>query len=100
MATKLFKALKRQLFESWWVILFTLLCFFCYEQGVKMRNIQFQVLSKQLQEFQQEKQNALALQSELNAQIQSQEDTEWIELLLLRELGVVPEGQKKVFFTN
>lgn len=100
MVTRLVYTLKQQFFDSWWVYFFALLCFICYEQGGKRRNIQFQTLSKQLQELQQEKQNALVLQTELTAQILSQKDDDWVELLLIRELGVVPEGQKKVYFTK
>jgi hypothetical protein len=40
-----------------------------------------------------EKQNAL-----LVLQIQSSSDPAWIELVLKRELGLIPEGQTKVVF--
>lgn len=35
---------------------------------------------------------------ELALQIQSQKDPEWIEMVLKKRLGVVPEGQMKVYF--
>ncbi len=46
----------------------------------------------------QEKQALLEIQEELKLQIQSQNDPEWIQLTLMKEIGVVPEGQVKVYF--
>jgi hypothetical protein len=47
-----------------------------------------------------EKEKLLACQErdELALQIASQNDPVWVELVLLRELGVVPEGYIKVHF--
>lgn len=98
MITQFFTTLKSQLFASWWVFFFALLCFICYEQGIKIRNEQYTVLSKQLHGIKNEKRNALLLQTELLAQVQSQNDSSWIEFLLMKELGVVPEGHKKIYF--
>lgn len=100
MAAQFFSTVKDQLFGSWWVFFFALLCFICYEQGIKIRNEQYHAFSKQLQELQSEKQRVLALQAELSAQIQSQNDSEWIEFILMKELGVVPEGHKKIYFVK
>lgn len=98
--TQLLSTIKKQLLNSWWVFFFALLCFICYEQGIKRQNIQFQALKKQLSELQHEKETALSLHTELSAQILSQQDRDWIELTLMKELGVIPEGQKKVFFSE
>jgi hypothetical protein len=40
----------------------------------------------------QEQQNALALQ------LKSQSDPAWVEMVLIRELGLLPEGQRLVLF--
>ncbi|MBA3237599.1 MAG: hypothetical protein H0T62_04520 [Parachlamydiaceae bacterium] len=98
--TRLLFSAKKQLLNSWWVFFFALLCFICYEQGIKRQNIQFQTLMKQLKELQHEKATAMSLHTELSAQILSQTDLDWIELTLMKELGVVPEGQRKVFFNE
>lgn len=98
MAAKFLSSFKVELLKSWWVLFFTLLCFVFYEREVKEWNIQHLALSKQLLELQKDKQQALAQQIELRNQVQSQESPEWIELLLMRELGVVPEGSKKIYF--
>jgi hypothetical protein len=96
----LFFLLKKHLFDSWWVFFFALLCFICYEQGVKAWKTQHKILSFRLNELQNEYEVALRRKTELKEQIQSQNDPEWIELVLMNKLGLVPEGQKKVIFTE
>ena len=51
-----------------------------------------------LYELQQQKTHALQHQQQLLLQIHSQSDPKWIEMLLKRELGMVQEGQVKVYF--
>ncbi|MBA3603439.1 MAG: hypothetical protein H0W50_07315 [Parachlamydiaceae bacterium] len=92
--------MKKQLLDSWWVLFFALLCFICYEQGIKVWSYQFNSLNAQLHELQSAKTKALLQHDMLLAQVESQNDIDWIELTLMRELGMVPEGQKKVFFTK
>ena len=84
--------------RSWWVIAFVFGCSILYEQGLKERNHLYQQLTDHLRVLQQEKQYALELQENLKLQIKSQSDLEWIELTLMKGLGLVPEGQKKVYF--
>jgi hypothetical protein len=84
--------------RSWWVIAFALVCTMFYEQGVKERNLFYQQLTQKLTNLQQEKQAALQKQKNLQLQINSQSDLAWIELTLMKGLGVVPEGQQKVYF--
>ncbi|KIC72515.1 hypothetical protein [Candidatus Protochlamydia amoebophila] len=84
--------------RSWWVIAFLLLCAILYESGLKKKNHDFLLLNKQLIILQNEKQKALQKQQDLKWQINSQSDLAWIELTLMKGLGLVPEGKKKVFF--
>jgi hypothetical protein len=44
------------------------------------------------------KREAIFQRDDLLLQIESQNDPEWIEMVLKTRLGVVPEGQKKVYF--
>lgn len=37
-------------------------------------------------------------QIDLARQVNSQNDPAWIEIVLKKELGLVPEGQKKIYF--
>lgn len=84
--------------KSWWVIAFLLLCVIFYEQGLKQREVLYKQLTDQWIVLQKEKQEALLHQQNLRLQINSQSDAAWIELTLMRELGLVPEGQQKVYF--
>ncbi len=84
--------------RSWWVIAFVALCGVLYLHGVRQKNITYQEMDGRLQILQIEKAFALAEQEELLLQIQSQSDPAWVEMVLKRNLGLVPEGQTKVYF--
>jgi hypothetical protein len=86
------------LHRSWWVIAFVALCGVLYIQGVRQKNITFQEMTGRLQTLELEKALALAEHEELLLQIQSQSDPAWIEMVLKRNLGLVPQGQTKVYF--
>ncbi len=84
--------------RSWWVIAFVFACAIFYEQGLKERDTLYQQLTDQCLSLQKEKQEALHHQQNLQLQINSQSDLAWVELTLMKGLGLVPEGQKKVYF--
>ena len=86
------------LVKSWWVYLFILFCYMLYEQGLRTRNRDFDKLSVQLEMLQKEKKELLAKQEELLLQINSQSDPAWVELTLMKGLGLVPEGATKFYF--
>jgi hypothetical protein len=94
----LFKLFDMLVIRSWWVILFTLLCFMLFEQAVKKRDREYHKLLTHLTELQIEKENAHKRHEALILQINSESDPAWIELVLMRELGMVPEGYIKGFF--
>lgn len=70
-----------------------------FEQGIKNREHDYVMLSQRLSELKQDKEKAFNLRQDLLLQINSQSDPAWVELILMKELGLVPEGQTKVFFT-
>lgn len=86
--------------KTWGVILFALICYMLFEQGMRKRNGDYDLLSQQLSVLQKEKQKALALQEDLLLQINSQSDPAWVELTLMKGLGMVPEGQTKYYFKS
>lgn len=86
--------------RSWWVILFALGCYLFFEQSHKKLQDDFYRLHAQLEELQKNKQEALSMQDNLSLQINSQSDPAWVELILMKGLGVVPEKQDKVFFVK
>lgn len=88
----------RFLYQYGWVVLFVLICFALYEQALKTKQEDFDQLNLQLTKLQDEKKQALLKQKDLEMHLNSQSDLAWIELTLMRELGVVPEGYQKVYF--
>lgn len=86
--------------NSWWVILFILGCYLSYEQGLKKKDHDFASLQIQYAALQKKRNLLLIEQEALNRQINSQSDPAWVELVLMKGLGLVPEGQTKVLFTN
>lgn len=84
--------------RSWWVWSFALICGLLYEKGVSNIDQEFRKLSIHLASLEVEKTKALLDQKQLQRQINSQSDLAWLELTLMKGLGVCPEGQQKVFF--
>jgi hypothetical protein len=62
--------------------------------------IMYRGLQERLNELENEKRLALDLRENLLYQINSQSDHDWIELTLMKGLGLVPEDQTKVFFSE
>lgn len=98
--TTITQALEGLVLHSWWVVVFMLACYAAYERAIYHRDIEYDRLHNQLVSMHQETEVAKALQKNLYLQINSQSDPTWIELVLMKRLGLVPEGQLKVFFSD
>lgn len=99
------KALKKMTvyghLRSWsWMFLFIALVAITTERALKRVREERNLLSTQLISLKEEKKVAMKVREKLTKQINSQSDPAWIELVLKRELGLVPEGQTKVLFTQ
>jgi hypothetical protein len=98
--TKPHSKIENAIFYSWWVVLFILGCYMSYEHSLEKRDRDFAILHQQYMELLRKK-NVLKTQQEaLHRQINSQSDPAWVELILMKGLGLTPEGQTKVLFTN
>jgi hypothetical protein len=97
--TAAIKKLEYALKTNWWTILFIICSYYCYEQGLKNRNKDFTKLQIQYHSLQNEKKIISTLHEKLVMQVNSQSDPEWLELVLMKGLGLAPEGQIKVLFT-
>lgn len=84
--------------QNWWVLLIIGISYLLYAQGVQKKKEALFQLEKRLLVLQQEKGAALELQNELKLQVESQKDPAWIEMTLMKGLGLVPDGQRKVYF--
>lgn len=82
----------------WWVTAFCLASAAMYFQSMKEKKSALVEYTFRLEEMEKEKLLAYAEKEELLLKIASQSDPAWIEMVLMRDLGVVPEGWLKVHF--
>lgn len=97
---KLVKVAEKAFLSNWWVLFFLLFCYLAAEQALKKVHKEHALLHDRVLELEKEKKSALEIQEELTLQVNSQSDQAWIELTLMKELGLVPEGQTKLLFTE
>lgn len=81
-----------------WMMLFWAACFLFYSHAMHKKSGVCSDLKGKIRELEGVKQQALYEREELALQIQSQGDPDWIEMVLKQRLGVVPDGQMKVYF--
>lgn len=81
-----------------WALLFCLTTGFVYSQSIKAKKVSFVEYSRLLEDLEKEKQKLSSEKEELLLRMASQTDPAWIETILMRDLGVVPEGYLKVYF--
>lgn len=86
--------------QSWWVILFISICSIVYSHASHKKNEVVAILDNQLGTLMNEKDALLQEKEDLLLQINSQSDPAWIQLTLMKGLGLVPDGQLKVYFCS
>lgn len=84
--------------ENWWVVLFLVATGGLYWHGICEKENIYSDLQKRIGSVKEELALASMEKEELLRQLNSQSDPEWIELVLMKRLGLVPEGQIKVYF--
>ena len=82
------------------LMLVFLLTLIIFERGTKSLADEFERLEASKRELAIKSEAALVLKQNLERQVMSQSDPNWIGLTLIRVLGVVPEGQTKVYFKS
>jgi plasmid replication initiation protein len=92
------RAFPHALLRNWWVIAFILMAWAFYLQAMHKKNRLMVKLEEKVQVLDKARAEARAEKEELLLRMQSQDDPEWMELVLKEKLGVVPEGQIKVVF--
>ncbi len=86
---------------NWWgVVAFSLIACLVYLQAVSHKKEQIAKLEKNIEQLQTVKITALEEQEELNAKLKSLDDPSYIEMTLKKELGLVPEDARKVYFSE
>lgn len=91
---------KRSYLQSGWPFLFAFLCISFYCHAASRREAAVLELSSRLDQMKREKKAICEMKEDLELRLRSQDDSQWIEMILMRELGVVPEGWVKVHFTR
>ncbi len=84
--------------QWWWVGLFCVSVAFAYSQAIKKKKAVFAEYTGLLSSLEKTKHDLILEKEKLTLRIASQEDPAWIEMILMRDLGVVPEGYLKVYF--
>lgn len=93
------RRIEKQVRAYGWVVLFALVCYGLYYR-VHLQNVEeMQRLKTMHAHLLHEKQMAYLVKLELTLHWQSEADPKWRELILMRELGLVPKGFKKIVFT-
>lgn len=92
--SKVFKECK----ASWWVGVFILFTYMLVLKTSHVKEEEIAKLMQQLTTLNHEKSLALKSTVDLSCQIESQKDPLFVEKMLMKKLGVVPEGQVKVRF--
>ena len=84
--------------KSWWVWVFAILAFSVYEQAAMKLEKEISTLDKEISSLEDRITEQVVRQEYLKLQQESFNDPAWIELSLIRSLGVVPEGYTKVYY--
>jgi hypothetical protein len=97
------KTWKQNLYEiclvrSWWVHLFLGACYVVYSHGMHKKNLVISHLHNRLVDLEKERELVFEAQEDLMLQVKSQSDPAWVQMILMKELGLVPVGHTKVYF--
>jgi len=84
--------------QNWWAVFLVLVLTLFYFHFLKVKKEELKLLSYRFDEMHKGKCFAKQTQEDLELRIASQSDPAWIEMVLMRDLGVVPEGFLKVHF--
>lgn len=84
--------------QSWWVIVFCLFCIMAYEQKLHEIQINRMQLNNEMEQLKKSKKELLYLQKNLSLTLENQKKEEWIELTLMKKLGVIPKETRKILF--
>lgn len=84
--------------RSWWVVLCCAAVGLSHFHFMKEKKNAVHQLAFRLEEMERDREQALQKREDLQQCIASQSDPAWIEMVLMRDLGVVPEGFLKVHF--
>jgi hypothetical protein len=85
-------------FRCWWTILVIVFCWGFYLHAMHQKKVLYSELKSKVCLLEKQLYQAVDAREDLLAQRASLSDPAWIELLLKKQLGLVPQGQTKVYF--
>jgi len=89
------KILESLFFSTWWVIAIFVITFCLYERGIKSIDQDLTLLNKQTEAMITLIADEEETRRNMHERLSSFEDPLWIELLLIKNLGVIPNGYRK-----
>jgi Tfp pilus assembly protein PilN len=92
--------IEKILYQHWWFFLILFLFFVVYRVAIKKKQDEISFLTSRIQELQVQKEQKTQQKEDLISRIEAQNDPAWIEQVLKKEIGVVPDGQMKVHFSK
>lgn len=92
------RAYQALIVRSWWLLLFLIFGYLSYTYAIQKKQQSLLDLERRKANLESERQESLVEREDLMLQINSQSDPAWIQMMLMKGLGVVPEGQLKVYF--
>lgn len=84
--------------KSWWVIATIFLLYFAFDEGMRRKKREERRLQDKLTAIEVQKKEALSAQAALILELASKDDPASLELILMKRLGLVPEGSTKIIF--
>ena len=101
--TRRYQTFRKGVFQTaflkyWWVAAFILISYLIYSYSLQYKNTLQSSLQETVLKLEMKKNLALQQKEELLLKLSSFSDSEWIELVLMQKLGVVPEGKIKIHF--
>lgn len=84
--------------RSWWMILVILCCLMIFDLTIRHKVDTYQTLQKKEETLKTQLSAANFLKSSLKEEIASFDDPCWMEMVLMRNLGLIPEGETKIVF--
>jgi hypothetical protein len=92
--------LQEVVLRSWWVIIIAILSFGLYEQASRTLEKDISFLHAEIATLKSQIIDKEVIQRELLREVASQNDPAWIELTLIRCLGLIPNGYTKIYLVS
>lgn len=94
------KVLWQFLRGSWWALFLGALLLVFHQRGVVAQESRLNKVRSQLSFLEKKRVSLLQKQRLLKAQLESGHDPAWVEMVLMKNLGLVPKGYRRVHFES